>query len=270
MFDLGEHLKIIFRQSNTDKWSQDSSKERPLWCSQTSLVCSPHFESVILIDAFIQVRHKNCTRESYVALKWRGHLSRRVNINETMITSKHGKHYLHYWPFVWGIQRHQWHRASNTELRYFLDVYVKKLLNDQSICRCLETPWCSCDVTLYIFVCRIWLLIKQSCVSHWEIYFFYIQDEDKIKIYYRDDNFYCMALFASSFVDIKHDIRVTPYDRHGVSNQRQLYCFNSLFRLTTEKTSNLRIAVPLKPTGCPRNFFNLGPVTCGLPRQKGQ
>ena len=50
-----EYFNNIFRQSVTDKWHTDSSREYPLWYSQTSLVCSPFFASVILIDVLIRV-----------------------------------------------------------------------------------------------------------------------------------------------------------------------------------------------------------------------
>ena len=112
------------------------------------------------------------------------------------------------------------------DVSFYVD--VNKLLGNRSICTWFETPW-------------------RSCVSHWEIYFIF-RTRMTSKFIIRRNILIVWHYMLPPFTDIKHDNKVTSHERHGVSNQRQLDCFNSLFRLTTEKTSNLRISVHLEST----------------------
>ena len=144
---------------------------------------------------------------------------------------------LHYWTFVRGI--HQWSVVplSNGQ-------WCGKYDNFSIMPNLWCSQWWKIHDDLSIWV--IWrygkcfylvgMLQNPGEVLHSEMFFF---NARYIKRHHTVLSAFCVASVSFTI----HSIPVTSCEHHGVSNHQQHNCwFNSLFRLTTEKTSRLSIA----------------------------
>ena len=122
---------------------------------------------------------------------------------------KIGKHFLHE-RFFWGESiGHQWYGRDTISPGSFLltDSYTK----------CEFRGW----INSYLHL-KLWVQITG--------------------VYARTSKLLFTNMVVPQAPAVCIGIRVTPYERHGVSNYRKLDClFNSLFKLTRKETSKLRI-----------------------------